>query len=34
MYDFSGIAFGVTIVIASVIAFMVSWNMSLVNWPW
>jgi hypothetical protein len=34
MYDFSRVAVVVTIVIASVIAFMISWNMSLMKWLW
>jgi len=34
MYNFSRMTVGVTIVIASVVAFMISWNMSLMNWLW
>jgi hypothetical protein len=34
MHDSWRIAFGVTIVIASVVAFLISWNISLLTWPW
>jgi hypothetical protein len=34
MYDFSSIAVGVTIVVASVVAFNISWNISLLTWLW
>jgi len=37
MSDFSGVGFGVTmvtIVVASVVAFIICWNISLLTWLW
>jgi hypothetical protein len=34
MFDSYSVAFGVTIVIASAIAFAISWNLSLQYWLW
>ena len=34
MYDSYRMAVSVTIVIASAVAFNISWNLSLLTWPW